>query len=56
MRDDQIKELISAYLDDELSVEERALVERHLADSVECQQFLDRIRQQRLQPTGSPGH
>ena len=47
MRDDQIKELISAYLDDELSVEERALVERHLADSVECQQFLDRIRQQR---------
>jgi hypothetical protein len=38
------EELISAYVDDELSPGERALVERWLAEDADCRQFYEELR------------
>ena len=37
-------ELLSAYLDDELSTEERALVEKHIATNADAKQLVDELR------------
>lgn len=41
----QVAELLSAYIDDEVSVDERALVEEHLATCNSCVQDLATLRQ-----------
>jgi anti-sigma factor RsiW len=41
----QVAELLSAYIDDEVSVDERALVEEHLATCTACAQDLTTLRQ-----------
>ena len=46
MFDERTQELISGYLDDALSSEELATVERQLAESAEARQFLDQLRRQ----------
>lgn len=53
---DSIWELISAHLDGELTVAERASVERHLADSGECREYLEQLRQQRGLLASIPRH
>jgi anti-sigma-K factor RskA len=47
MRDSRIEELISAYVDGELSSDERLLVERELDQSTESRQLFERLRLQR---------
>src|SRR5688572_29863485 len=47
MRDDRILELISAYVDGELTVDERAFVEQQLADSPALRQYHDQLLRQR---------
>lgn len=41
----QVAELLSAYIDDEVSVDERALVEEHLATCTACARDLTTLRQ-----------
>ena len=47
MRDSRIEELISAYVDGELSSDERLLVERELQQSSDSRQLLEQLRLQR---------
>ena len=54
--DDSISELISAHLDGELTDAERGIVERHLADSVECREYLEQLRQQQSLLASIPRH
>jgi hypothetical protein len=50
------EELLSAYLDDEVSSEERALVERWLAESGELRQLRDELLSLRSDLRGLPRH
>jgi len=41
---EHVSELVSAYLDNELSASDRARVEKHLADCAECQRQVETLR------------
>ncbi|MEX0641776.1 MAG: zf-HC2 domain-containing protein [Pirellulales bacterium] len=56
MNDNAPDELISAYLDDELSAEERARVERMLAEDAELRQTVDDLRALRASLQSLPRH
>jgi hypothetical protein len=45
MKCDEIRELLSAYADDELSTEQRKLVEQHLGECADCRNRLIEYRQ-----------
>jgi anti-sigma factor RsiW len=53
---DPPEELLSAYLDGEATPDERALVERRLADSVEWREVLEEVRATRELLLGLPVH
>ena len=51
----QAVELMSAYLDDELAARDRARLERHLADCVNCTEYLEQLRAS-ITALGRVGH